>query len=70
MITDAEKHGARLASQNDSRITPIGKIIRATRLDELPQLFNIFMGDMSIVGEQDIIGTIRENPCVYAVCAC
>lgn len=50
MITDAEKHGARLASQNDSRITPIGKIIRATRLDELPQLFNIFMGDMSIVG--------------------
>lgn len=50
MITDAEKDGARLASQNDSRITPIGKIIRATRLDELPQLFNIFLGDMSIVG--------------------
>lgn len=50
MITDAEKHGARLASQNDSRITPIGKIIRATRLDEIPQLFNIFLGDMSIVG--------------------
>lgn len=50
MITDAEKHGARLASQNDSRITPVGKIIRATRLDELPQLFNIFLGNMSIVG--------------------
>lgn len=50
MITDAEKHGARLAAQNDSRITPIGKVIRATRLDELPQLFNIFKGDMSIVG--------------------
>lgn len=50
MVTDAEKHGARLASQNDSRITPIGKVIRATRLDELPQLFNIFLGDMTIVG--------------------
>lgn len=50
MITNAEKNGARLASQNDSRITPVGKIIRATRLDELPQLFNILKGDMSIVG--------------------
>ena len=50
MITDAEKQGARLASQNDSRITPVGKVIRATRIDELPQLFNILKGDMSIVG--------------------
>lgn len=50
MITDAEKHGARLASQNDSRITPVGKVIRATRIDELPQLLNILKGDMSIVG--------------------
>lgn len=50
MITDAEKNGARLASQNDNRITPVGKIIRATRLDELPQLINILKGDMSIVG--------------------
>lgn len=50
MITDAEKHGARLASQNDSRITPIGKVIRATRIDELPQLINILKGDMTIVG--------------------
>lgn len=50
MITDAEKDGVRMASQNDSRITPVGKIIRAIRLDELPQLFNILKGDMSIVG--------------------
>lgn len=50
MITDAEKGGARLASQNDSRITPVGKIIRATRIDELPQLINILKGDMAIVG--------------------
>lgn len=50
MVPDAEKDGARLAAQHDSRITPVGKIIRATRLDELPQLINILKGDMSIVG--------------------
>ncbi len=51
MVEDAEKDGvARLASQKDSRITPIGKFIRATRIDELPQLFNIIKGDMSFVG--------------------
>ncbi len=51
MRVDAEKDGiARLASDNDSRITPVGKIIRACRIDELPQLFNILKGDMSIVG--------------------
>lgn len=50
MIVNAEKHGARLASQNDNRITPVGKIIRATRIDELPQLINILKGDMTIVG--------------------
>lgn len=51
MCVDAEKDGvARLASACDDRITPIGKIIRATRFDELPQLFNILFGDMTIVG--------------------
>lgn len=50
MIVNAEKNGARLASQNDDRITPIGKIIRKCRIDELPQLINIFKGDMSFVG--------------------
>lgn len=51
MVEDAEKDGvARLASQKDSRITPVGKFIRATRIDELPQLFNIIKGDMSFVG--------------------
>ena len=51
MITDAEKDGkARLASENDDRITPVGHFIRATRIDELPQFFNILKGDMSIVG--------------------
>ena len=50
MIVDAEKNGARLAAQNDNRITPIGKVIRATRVDELPQLINILKGDMTLVG--------------------
>lgn len=51
MIVDAEKYaGAVLASGNDPRITRVGKVIRATRLDELPQLLNILKGDMSIVG--------------------
>lgn len=51
MWMDAEKDGvARLASAGDSRITPVGNFIRKVRLDELPQLFNILKGDMSIVG--------------------
>lgn len=51
MRVDAEKDGvARLASQNDSRITPVGKFIRKVRLDELPQLFNILKGEMSFIG--------------------
>lgn len=51
MIVEAEGDGiARLATKNDCRITKIGKIIRITRLDELPQLFNILRGEMSVVG--------------------
>ncbi len=51
MRVDAEKDGvARLASRHDDRITPVGRFIRAVRIDELPQLFNIFIGDMSFIG--------------------
>ena len=51
MTVNAEKDGvARLAGQNDSRITKVGHFIRACRIDELPQLINILVGDMSIVG--------------------
>ncbi len=51
MRVDAEKDGvARLASKNDDRITPIGKFIRAVRIDELPQLINILKGEMSFIG--------------------
>ena len=50
MIKDAEKDGvARLSAEKDVRVTPVGKIIRRVRLDELPQLFNILKGDMSLV---------------------
>lgn len=51
MVEDAEKEGQSIpATEADPRITPIGKIIRGTRIDELPQIFNILKGDMSIVG--------------------
>lgn len=51
MRVDAEKDGiARLAEDCDNRITTVGKLLRATRLDELPQLFNIIKGEMSLVG--------------------
>ncbi|SFG27182.1 sugar transferase [Oribacterium sp. WCC10] len=50
MKVDSEKGGARLASVNDDRITPVGKVIRKLRIDELPQLFNILKNDMSVVG--------------------
>ncbi len=50
MVVDAEKDGPQPAVDNDNRITPIGKVIRSIRIDELPQLINILKGDMSIVG--------------------
>ncbi|NIM91389.1 MAG: sugar transferase [Candidatus Aminicenantes bacterium] len=51
MIKDAEKHsGAVWAEENDSRVTRVGRILRATAMDELPQLLSILKGDMSFVG--------------------
>ena len=62
MRTDAEKDGiARLSAENDDRITPIGKIIRTYRIDELPQLINILKGDMSLVGPRPERPEIAEQ---------
>lgn len=50
MYIDAEKDGPKWASENDERITKVGRIIRKTRIDELPQLVNILKRDMSFIG--------------------
>lgn len=66
MRVDAEKNGAQLATSNDTRITKFGKFIRATRIDEIPQLLNVFKGDMSLVGPRPerpefVKGFLEEN---------
>lgn len=68
MVENAEKEGgAQLAKENDSRITKVGSFIRKTRIDEIPQLFDILKGDMSLVGPRPerpefIKETVREIP--------
>ena len=50
MVVNAEEHGAMPCTENDARVTKVGKFIRATRIDELPQIINILKNDMSFVG--------------------
>ncbi len=50
MRTDAEKFGAQWATENDPRVTRVGRVLRRTRIDEVPQLINVLLGQMSMVG--------------------
>lgn len=50
MVVNAEKTGAKMATKNDNRITPFGKILRAFRIDELPQILSVIFGDMQFIG--------------------
>jgi lipopolysaccharide/colanic/teichoic acid biosynthesis glycosyltransferase len=50
MVEDAEKSGARWAEENDPRVTRVGRFLRSTRFDELPQLWNVLLGEMSSSG--------------------
>lgn len=68
MSIDAEVGGARWAVKNDSRVTRVGKFIRKTRIDELPQIINILKGEMSIVGprpEREVFITDLEKTIPY-----
>jgi len=74
MTKDAEKNGESWASINDARVTPIGRFMRRTRIDELPQLINVLKGEMSFVGPRPerptFVAMLTEQIPFYAVRHC
>ncbi len=61
MIKDADKVGGGTTALHDPRITKVGNFLRKTKLDEIPQIGQVFLGKMCIIGDSGIIGTTRKN---------
>src|SRR5262249_45684443 len=57
MVVDAERRGPAVTVRDDPRVTPVGRLLRDTKVDELPQLVNVLRGEMSIVGPRPDLGT-------------